>query len=328
MTFKIESAISKNEISEFLKSVSRDQLEYGDYRTIDDPRIHAYNLNRISESSKDDYYIKSYDETNLNGVLKLQYLGFDSEYLNLKCFRIADILITENSESKSVLANLLQGLGNLIKERHIQYLVYALNMNNSNNSLLLMGLFDTGFYYINTLITFSIMKGDYKKINHAQNKSQELIIRESKSTDRDRLMTIAQSSFKIDRLHLDPNLDKKKCDRIYSTSVENSLLKGMADIIFVSEIHDIVVGYYSGKKHYIPELDLTMGNAIISAVDAEYRKYGAFSQMNEQLLAWFSENTDISEMGTYINNIPIHRTWTNNSLNITRGVHQIARFIK
>ena len=94
--------------------------------------------------------------------------------------------------------------------------------------------------------------------------------------------------------------------------------------MFVAENDNKVIGYYSGKKKFIAEFNITFGEAVISAVDENYRGLGIFKELNKYLLEWFYNNTDIAEMGTYIVNTPIHKTWNKNRLSIIRGVHQLA----
>ena len=100
------------------------------------------------------------------------------------------------------------------------------------------------------------------------------------------------------------------------------------DIMYVAEYKGAVVGYYSAKKKYIDELNSTIGEAVISAVNENYRGLGIFKSLNKELLKWFYINVDIAEMGTYISNIPVHKTWCNNGLSIVRGIHQLAIYFR
>jgi hypothetical protein len=328
MSFLIEKTLSNNDIESFLSQVSRDQLLFGDYPVIDEEKIRNYSKSRLSHLTDNDFFIISQNETGIAGLLKVQYLDFDSEQLELRCYRISEILFSHSADINLTLAILLQGLNFQIKKLNIQYLVNAINMNNSRYATIFNGLLKNDFYYISTLVTTYIKRGEYDKIRHVPLKFPELVIRESVPQDIHRLMNIAEKSYQIDRFHLDPNLDKKKCDKLYSTSIENSFLHGTVDIIFVSEFKGLVIGYYTGKKYYISEMDMTIGDGRITAVDEQYRKYGAYTQMHDQFLKWSSEFTDISELGTYMNNIPVHRAFTNSGLNIVRGTHQLARFVK
>jgi hypothetical protein len=98
--------------------------------------------------------------------------------------------------------------------------------------------------------------------------------------------------------------------------------------MYIAEVDNNVVGYYSARKKYIPEFDMTFGDAIISAVDEKYRGKGIFSELNNCLLKWFNIHTDFAEMGTYISNIPVHRTWSKNGLSCIRGTYQLSYMIK
>jgi hypothetical protein len=185
-----------------------------------------------------------------------------------------------------------------------------------------------GFYYINTLLTFKMEKEEFKSLNHPETHNNEIIVRPAENTDLDAVYDIASKSYKLDRFHLDDNLDRDKCNLFQAASAENSLLRGYADIIFIAEYKGRVAGYYSGKKYHDVDLDVTIGNAIISAVDESTRGLGVFSSLNKYLLQWFHQHVDLAEMGTYVNNKPVHKVWTNNRLSIVRGSHQLAWFKK
>ena len=169
-------------------------------------------------------------------------------------------------------------------------------------------------------------KEEFTRINLYKRVDKNIKIRLANKEDSKYIIEIASKSFKIDRFHLDRNLDKEKCDLLYGKSAENSIFDGFADFVYVAEYKNEVVGYISGKKNFNPTLGITFGNSIVSAVAENARGLRIYSLMNNRLLKWFYENTDIAEMGTYLTNIPVLRTKTNSGLNIIRGSYQLARF--
>jgi hypothetical protein len=185
-----------------------------------------------------------------------------------------------------------------------------------------------GFRYINTLITFKMTKEDFSKVTLHKPQTDDILVRLANHHDRDAIVNLAKKSYKINRYHLDPVLDRVTCDRLHATSVDNSLMCGFADVVIVAEYKDQVVGYYTAKKAYHPELKATFGYGLLTAVDETVRGRGIYSQINNSILQWYHDNTDVAEMGTYINNTPIHKTFTNNGLSIVRGVHQLSKMLK
>jgi len=75
----------------------------------------------------------------------------------------------------------------------------------------------------------------------------------------------------------------------------------------VAEIDGRIAGYYTGKKRYIKEFDRTLGEGIISAIDSQYRGRGVFTVLDNTILNWLADNSDFTEMGTYLGNFPVHK---------------------
>ena len=118
---------------------------------------------------------------------------------------------------------------------------------------------------------------------------------------------------------------KENANRLLKDSAINSILNHYADVMYVAECEGKIIGYYSGKKQYINSLGISFGKAIISAVNSNYRGQGIFSLLDAWLLNWFIENTIIAEMGTYLANIPVHRTWIKKKLPLVRGIYQFSK---
>jgi GNAT superfamily N-acetyltransferase len=311
-------------------AIPRESFNYFEYKFISTEALRKHFIKDIEKTSSNErnFLITVFDKQTLKGFLTCEYIAFDSEIFGFEVYRITNfaLLGTGHKENEQTISIMLKDLERKIESFGIKYLTISLNQNVMYSQELFNSLMNNSFYYINTLLTFKMEKEDFSRLSLYKKKDDKITIRTASIHDRQALYSLAYGSYKINRFHLDNNLDNLKCNLLHSKSLENSLLKGYADIIYVAEIENQVVGYYSGKKRYEPELEITLGDAIISAVDEKARGMGVFSALNNHLLNWFHENTDLAEMGTYINNHPVYRVWTRNGLGIIRGSHQLARF--
>jgi len=203
------------------------------------------------------------------------------------------------------------------------YFSYSLNNNVNDQDIIFNSLTGLKYHYIHTLLTFG-SKGE----RFEQLKSKELVIRKVNIADAEAIAKLAQKSFSYSRFHLDPHLDNQKANILLSKSAINSVLDGFVDVMFVAEIKGKIAGYYSAKKKYIQEFELVIGDAVISAVGSEYQGKGIFSELDTHLLNWFSDNVNIAEMGTYLINYPVHRTWIKKGLRLVRGSHQFSKLVE
>lgn len=263
------------------------------------------------------------------GYIECQEDVFDSEYLGLRCFRITELILLNDDHSKvSMNAKFaLKSLKNRLQGEFGNGYLFSSLSNNCPNLLEIFNSYtDCGLNYIHTLLTFSqLSMQDRKNDISTTLSSEEIIIREAKKEDLPYLEQMALTSFKFSRFHMDPLLDDEKASELLKVSVRNSLIDGFADVIFVAEYKNIPVGYYSGKKRFDNVLKITMGEAMISAVSQDIRGKGVFKLLNAAMLNWFSEHTDVAEMGTYLINAPVHRTWIGNNLPLVRGTHQFSQ---
>ena len=303
-----------------------------EYREFSDDQLRQNHLKELEKLflNENNFSISLINNGYLKGYILIEYMPYDSEIFGFNVYRISDFcfLGKDYFENEFIIQSLLHELENKIKTLNIKYLTISINANIPISNLFFNSLMKNNFYYIHTLITFKMAKEEFNYIKLYKAKNNNVKIRLSRKEDSDVLFEIAKKSYKINRFHLDRNLNKEKCDLLHAKSAENSVLHEFADVIFVAEYKKEIVGYYSGKKKFNSILQTTLGNAIISAVLEKARGLGIFSLMNNSLLQWFHDNTDLSEMGTYITNIPVHKTWTNNGLNIIRGSYQLSKYYK
>lgn len=269
------------------------------------------------------------DSGKVYGYISCSLNEFDSGIFGFPCYQVNEIIVNESGTIKTweIINSMLDGLKKtLLAKKGSFYLLFSLSNNTSESGSILNALVSSGCYYIHTLLTFC-SKGERFDVPRPDNKLS-LKIRIAGKEDAENVASLAKRSFKYSRFHLDPFLDKGKADYLHSVSAYNSLASGFSDIMFVAENNNKIIGYYSGKKHYYNELGVTVGKAIISAVDDSFRGFGIFNILDSSLLNWFADNTDFSEMGTYLINYPVHRTWIKKGIPLVRATHQISAFIK
>lgn len=312
-------------------NIQRTQLNYHEYSFISDSQLKEYFKNRtiVSLSNKDYYSYIARQDKKLLGLIKCTKDNFDSENFGFPCYRITDLLVfSVNTRDifitiKMLISALEEKLATISKPFHIDI---SLNNNTHDVGQVFNNIIANNYYYIHTLITFSSLKNRYESQGYYSN--ENLTIRVVNNQDSLQVSNLAQRSFKYSRFHMDPFLDNTKAGLLLKKSAENSILNGFVDVMFVAEIEGKIVGYYSGKKRIISEFNKTIGEAVISAVDSDYRGHGIFSKMDSHLLNWFADNTDFAEMGTYLINYPVHKTWISKKLGLIRGTHQFSKYIK
>ena len=308
----------------------RSQLQYHEYKGFKDEELKRFFINKTLKNlnSTDAVSIVALSNTQIKGFISIYKDAFDSEIFGFNCYRVVDLMVfsLDFSEVDLIISNLINAVENAISSKsNRNYILYSLNNNTYNADLLFNTIIKSGFYYIHTLLTFS--SHGYNQEIVSNYPDQNLIIRSAKKDDALKVSDLADKAFQYSRFFMDPYLDKEKSKQLLKISAMNSILKGFVDIMFVAEINKEVVGYYCGKKKEIKELNKTIGEATISVVDPRYRGLGLFTKLDDHLLKWFSDNADFAEMGTYLANFPVHKTWISKNLGLIRGSHQFSRFL-
>jgi hypothetical protein len=317
-------------VDEIIAIIHKSQLQYHEYSFISEIQLKMYFKNKLVNqlNNSDSFAFAVINKNEVLGAIVCEKEQFDSEFFGFDCYRITDLLVFSRNLHVVEIVNLLvltleSKLFTNMTPYHIRI---SLNNNCYNFGLIFNSLIYNKYYYIHTLLTFGSNSEKFEARNYYDKES--LTIRYVKESDVIQVAKLAQTSFKYSRFHMDPFLDNAKARLLLKRSAENSILNKFVDIMFVAEIKGKVVGYYSAKKKYIPEFKKTFGDAIISAVDSEYRGLGVFSKLDANLLNWFADHTDFSEMGTYLANFPIHKAWISKKLSLIRGVHQLSKFVK
>lgn len=313
---------------ELYNLISPENVNFCEYKRIPfDNKVQLWNNLLIKDVSSDESIaLIVRTKSKIIAYICLVRDDFDSSIFGIDIFRVKNFDIFLDDRLEEIVSLFLDYFYNrCCTNSSIKYLLIGLNANLDTTPKLLNILVKKGFNYIHTLLTYKMEKSDFPNIKLTYDSN--VLVREVKEADVESVMELARKSFRFSRFHLDPYLDKSKANLLLETSAKNSILNHFVDIMFVAETEGAVVGYYSAKKKYIESLNLTFGEAVIAAVDEKYRGLNIFKKLNSALLSWFNENTDIAEMGTYLANIPVHKTWSQNGLSIIRGTHQVGLYV-
>jgi hypothetical protein len=317
-------------VDSILDIIHKTQLQFHEYSLISDVQLKKYYknnlLNKLNNSEQIAFGV--YHHTQIAGTIICVKDPFDSVCFGFDCYRITDLLIFESDlhciiETVHLLVSTLESE---LKTRSIKYHInLSINNNCYNVSQIFNSLIYCGFYFIHTLLAFSYAGEKVEASDKVP--LAGLSIRKVKESDTNQIAEIAQTSFTYTRFHLDPFLDNDKAAFLIKKSAVNSILEGYADIMYVAEIEDKVVGFHCAKKRNIPELEKTIGEVLFTAVDSAYTGLGIFSKLDSNLLNWFAKHTDISEMGTFLVNSHMHKTWIGKKLRLIRGTHKFSKFV-
>lgn len=325
------SGLEKSHIEPISAKCRRDQLPYHEYPFLADNQLSDYFRSKTIKSlnHKDSFALVAASGTTFSGMIACTKDDFDSEIFGFPCYRVTDLLVfsDEINAAGHIVDKLVLALEEeLVSVSRPVYLSVSLNNNTRHVDYLFNGLTRNRYYYIHTLLTF------FNQNRHFDVRSfypeVGINIRVAVPNDAEQVADLAQKSFKFSRFHMDPFLDNDKASLLLKASAKNSILHGFVDVMFVAEIQNQIVGYYSAKKRKIEEFSKTIGDPVISAVSYEHRGMGIFSKLDDYILNWYTDNTDFAELGTYLVNSPVHKTWIKKGLNLVRGVHQFSKFIE
>lgn len=315
-------------IEDILGVIQRSQLDFLEYRNITDFQLRLHQKTRLQQLLINDsgFCLVAFCKNNPVGFIGITKNDFDSSFFEFDCFEFNINVFCEKDKVNETTGVLIKKAEQLCRKKSDRFYIYlSLNNNFANSQVVFNSLTEHNYYFISTLLTFS----HQSSLPLQTKKSDQIIIRQAKKSDVQNISSLAERSFKFSRFHMDPFLDNQKANVLLKKSAENSILNSYVDVMFVAENknNNDIMGYYSGKKKYYPEFEKTLGTAVISAVDQNYRGKGIFNILDSYLLNWFSEESNMAEMGTYLINYPVHKTWINKKLGLIRGSYQFSKFV-
>lgn len=324
------SKITEENVHQYIDVLSREDFDLYEYSSLSTDRLRAQlfaNIRRTLSRESTVSLLQIHRGLIVGGIV-MEFMEYDSSILQMKAYKIVSIHI--NSEVlmsyPSIVSLFLARIRESIEQNSIDYVVMSLNSNHSQSNILMNLFIQNDFLFIGSLISFKADQKDFQNIRYSCPESDGFAVRESNSSDEESIGLLAKNSYKLTRFHLDWRLDKSLCDELYSMSVINAINHEYADIALVADYSGVPVGYYTAKKVYYSELDITFGYGLLTAVDPDMRGKGVYKMLNDEILHWYRDHTDIAEMGCYLSNVPIHRTFTGNGLPIVRGSFQLAYY--
>ena len=153
-----------------------------------------------------------------------------------------------------------------------------------------------GFLPVDTQIMYEIsLKNNPVKRNTGITRPYDI-------TDKDSILRIAGSAYKIDRFHSDPYLPDDKCNYYYEQWAKN-LCESLADKIFVIDTDENTRGYLSLK------FDNNTARVILAAIDSAYQGNGYFTALMTDVIYYLeTKGFEYLYYGTQLGNIPVLRT--------------------
>jgi GNAT superfamily N-acetyltransferase len=139
-------------------------------------------------------------------------------------------------------------------------------------------------------------------------------IRDYKASDENKLIGIARDAFTKtpDRFHADPNLPADRKNEVYAEWIRNSCSGQLADYVVVAELNGEPVGYATAKFHgdHGGLSNTKTGTLVVGAVAPSAQRKGIIISLEIACLKWLNaKNTDVSCVGTQVNNYAVQRTF-------------------
>jgi ribosomal protein S18 acetylase RimI-like enzyme len=132
-------------------------------------------------------------------------------------------------------------------------------------------------------------------------------VREAIDSDRDKVLSIASSSFVYSRFHLDPQIPKLVADKIKRAWVDNYFSGKRGERLFVASIGPKVVGFLAVLKS--SQSGQTIRAIDLVAVDKNYWKKGCGEQLVRHFISEGMRNKWRMSVGTQAANVPSIRLY-------------------
>lgn len=245
----------------------------------------------------------------LIGLAAVSKLAFDTEFFQFPMGRIAPLMLSDNITleqrgiatkrivEKTLLRAKKEGMKQLtlrVPPRDYDIIQTCMRMN---------------FDFVDVLVTYTI---DMKKVDEAKiSPPADFVVRTKLEDDLRPLMRIAQSSFVKDRFHADKRFNQDKADQFHSKWIYNSLTGVAADEVIVAQVDGKPAGFTTLKlnRELSDAIGIRSGSMILSAVDDSLRGRGIYRHMIAGGLRWFKGKSDVVDLGTQIDNLPVQRAW-------------------
>lgn len=166
-----------------------------------------------------------------------------------------------------------------------------------------------GFEFTDGLITF-VQRVD--AANAVVDRNDGVTLREADFADADFIAEIARTVYTTGRFHDDKYLSSSAADRLYAQWARNACLGAAADVVWVAENRDGILGFTTAKVDVgsveilgFPILTIGLVGVVKSA-----RRLGLARRLSTHAVEWARQNgMQAVEVGTQLRNVPAARAY-------------------
>ena len=240
------------------------------------------------------------------GFTSLSMLPWDSQQIGVTAGRI-DYLVAEGAyqhqhETKKAL---LRHAINEATRRGIWHLSVRVDSNDLSS---LHVLEEAGFITVDNILTYALDLCDHR----IESREHRVSIREATEADSERAGHLALSVYSKDRFHSDPFINKDRADQLHSEWIRNSCKGIAADVVFVAESEQQLLGFISCKvqRDTAKQFGQTIGTIVLVGCDENARGRGIGHSLTMSALNWFkNQGCDVVHVGTQLRNLPASRLY-------------------
>lgn len=246
---------------------------------------------------------------NLVALLAVSKLGFDSDFFQFPMGRISPVMVSDSipmGKREEATKRIVREVLSKAKREGIRQLTVRVPPRDHDVIQTCTAL---KFDFIDVLVTYAI---DMTKVDEERiSPPKDFVIRTKRNEDLQPLIHIAGDSFVKDRFHSDKRFNQDIADRFHSKWIENSLTGVAADEVIVAEVDGRPIGFTTLKinRELSDAIGIRSCSMILSAVDSSVRGRGIYRHMIAGGLRWFMGKSDVTDLGTQIDNLAVQRAW-------------------
>lgn len=242
------------------------------------------------------------------GFAAFQTLGWDSRVLGLPAARVAFLELAEEARtSRATALKAARALGTALANtmrasgaRHVSARLDARDI------VLIQALEEQGFRFVDSILRFAL------DLHPLLRQADDVVVRDARIEDLDRLRELAASGFIYDRFHNDPALPSTVADRLHAEWVENAVRGGYGCGVLVAEAEGRPAGFFILSEDPLARetLGVGIGTLVLITVAPEARRRGIARALSLASAVRLRERGNrFAEVGTQLANIPASNTY-------------------
>ena len=261
-----------------------------------------YEVNRLMDVGASIVTIE--DEKAKYGFALFRKSDFDSKILNKKVGKVDQIAIT----SETQLEHIRQLILSLLEEFKSADLDYVTCRISAANIDVIHELEKNGFVIVDQYL---VLLNDMH--SHIEGNSFQIPIRIAKDEDIESLQKHIAPTFRYSRFFRDTIISEEAAVEMHEEWIKNSVLKKVADCVFVADIEDTAAGFVSVEvdRDIEEHLGIKMGHIPLIGTNPLYRGRKIGQSLTQYVLDhWFKkEDVRYVRIETQLINIPATRTY-------------------